>query len=82
MVRETTREEKKFREFREAVKEYDQINIDTLQMLILRHTSENMGRRFFNSKHKLKYYKFWIKRLVSEGTLKSIPNSWVWKVIK
>lgn len=56
-----------FERFKKEVKRYKKIDIRTLEMLVLRYAPSN--RRFFNQKHKLSYYKFWIKRIEKSGLI-------------
>lgn len=77
----TTREQKRFFEFRDEVKKYEVISTMDLTILISRFTEGNMGRRFFNSNLKLRYYSFWIKRLHNSGLIKPKGNM-AWEVIK
>jgi|6_EtaG_2_1085325.scaffolds.fasta_scaffold08458_3 hypothetical protein len=73
-------EKKAFNQFRKKVKEKHFISIDELWLLKNRYTQGWMGRRFLNPSLKQKYYKFWIKRLEDEGTIKETSGVGIWEV--
>ncbi|MHA1876706.1 MAG: hypothetical protein ACTSUC_09720 [Promethearchaeota archaeon] len=77
----TPKEKKCFIEFKNEIIKYNSINTNDLWMILRRHIKGNMGRRFFNSNLKERYYKFWIKILVNQKIIR-LKNNCNWEVIK
>ena len=81
MTSYTTREKKRYFDFRDAVLKYSEITNEELFILISRFTQGDMGRKFFfGDKFKLKYYSYWVKRLHHSGILLQTEKFGLWKV--
>lgn len=80
MARNTTIEEKRYRAFVKDILKCDFITIDSLWILLNRHTQGYMGRRFFNDSLKLRYYRFWILRAKGSNIIEETETFGLWKV--
>ncbi|MBU0959375.1 MAG: hypothetical protein KKB31_05515 [Nanoarchaeota archaeon] len=74
-----TSEEAKFAQFISEIKKYDKIDTRTLEMLIARISP---NKKFFNLKHKISYYRFWIKRIHQAGIIIQHPNIFGMWIVK
>ena len=75
-------ERSRFNLFRADVLKCERITIESLWILLNRHTQGYMGRRIFGGdKGKLMYYRHWIRLLVGQGVLQETAHFGHWKVI-